>query len=60
YAQGQLAVVQQAAYPRGNGSHFESEVIYEFGVRNLASKVGTEATADVLSTIRSRCRANGP
>lgn len=44
YAQGQLAVVQQAAYPRGNGSHFESQEIYEFGVRNLASKVGTEAT----------------
>ena len=44
YAQGQLAVVQQAAYPRGNGSHFESQEIYEFGVRNLASKTGTEAT----------------
>ena len=44
YAQGQLAIVQQAAYPNGNGSHFESQDIYEFGVRNLSSKVGTEAT----------------
>jgi len=44
YALGQLAVVQQAAYPRGNGSHFESQDIYEYGVRNLSSKTGTEAT----------------
>lgn len=37
YRQGQLAVVQQVAYPEGNGSHFESQEIYEFGVRNLAN-----------------------
>ncbi|MFO0837334.1 MAG: DUF1501 domain-containing protein [Phycisphaerae bacterium] len=43
YAQRQLAIVQQVAYPRGNGSHFESQEIYEFGVRNLASGIGTAA-----------------
>lgn len=40
----QCAIVQQVAYPRGNGSHFESQEIYEYGVRNLASPVGTSAT----------------
>ncbi len=44
YAQRQLAIVQQVAYPDGNGSHFESQEIYEFGVRNLGSNVGTSAT----------------
>jgi len=44
YAAGQCAIVQQVAYPRGNGSHFESQEIYEYGVRNLASQVGTSAT----------------
>lgn len=34
---GQLAVVQQVAYPDGNGSHFESQEIYEFGVRDLSN-----------------------
>lgn len=43
YAQNQLAIVQQVGYPDGNGSHFESQEIYEFGVRNLASSVGTSA-----------------
>lgn len=43
YAQNQLAIVQQVAYPKGNGSHFESQEIYEFGVRNLSSAVGTAA-----------------
>lgn len=44
YAAKHLAVVQQVAYPDGNGSHFESQEIYEFGVRNLGSSVGTSAT----------------
>lgn len=44
YAQGQCAIIQQVAYPRGNGSHFESQEIYEYGVRNLASPVGRSAT----------------
>jgi uncharacterized protein (DUF1501 family) len=44
YNQRRLAIVQQVAYPDGNGSHFESQEIYEFGVRNLASGVGTAAT----------------
>lgn len=43
YAQNQLAVFQQVGYPKPNGSHFESQEIYEFGVRNLASGVGTSA-----------------
>ncbi|MBK8913640.1 MAG: DUF1501 domain-containing protein [Phycisphaerales bacterium] len=38
YAQRQCAIVQQVAYPRGNGSHFESQEIYEFGVRDVASQ----------------------
>ncbi len=44
YNQRQVAIIQQVAYPRGNGSHFESQEIYEFGVRNLASTAGTQAT----------------
>lgn len=44
YAARQCAIIQQVAYPRGNGSHFESQEIYEYGVRNLASPVGTSAT----------------
>ena len=35
--------MQQVAYPDGNGSHFESQEIYEFGVANLGSGVGTSA-----------------
>ncbi len=41
YAQGELAVIQQVAYPDSNGSHFESQEIYEFGVRDLANSAGT-------------------
>ena len=37
YQQQQLAIVQQVAYPDSNGSHFESQEIYEFGVRNLGA-----------------------
>lgn len=44
YALGQCAIVQQVAYPQSNGSHFESQDIYEYGVRNLSSGVGTSAT----------------
>lgn len=44
YAARQCAIVQQVAYPRGNGSHFESQEIYEYGVRNLASPTGTSAS----------------
>lgn len=44
YAARQCAIIQQVAYPRGNGSHFESQEIYEYGVRNLASPIGTSAT----------------
>ena len=44
YAQGQLAIVQQVGYPNENGSHFESQEIYEYGVRNLRSSVGASAT----------------
>lgn len=43
YAQRQLAIVQQVAYPESNGSHFESQDIYEYGVRNLGSAEGTKA-----------------
>lgn len=43
YAQRQLAIVQQVAYPGSNQSHFESQEIYEYGVRNLGSSVGTAA-----------------
>lgn len=41
YAQRQLAIVQQVGYPESNGSHFESQDIYEYGVRNLASMSGS-------------------
>jgi uncharacterized protein (DUF1501 family) len=44
YGQGDLAVVQQVGYPNANGSHFESQEIYEFGVRDLSSSIGTSAT----------------
>lgn len=37
YAQRQVAIVQQCGYPRPNGSHFESQEIFEYGVRNLGS-----------------------
>jgi uncharacterized protein (DUF1501 family) len=40
YAQGQLAIVQQVGYPDSNGSHFESQDIFEIGVRNLGSGAG--------------------
>jgi uncharacterized protein (DUF1501 family) len=40
YAQGQLAVVQQVGYPDANGSHFQSQEIYEFGVRNFGASLG--------------------
>ena len=35
--------MQQVGYPDSNGSHFESQEIYEFGVRNLGPGVGTTA-----------------
>ncbi|MBX3393912.1 MAG: DUF1501 domain-containing protein [Phycisphaerae bacterium] len=44
YAQGQVAFVQQCAYPNANGSHFESQEIYRYGVRNLGSGTGTSAS----------------
>jgi uncharacterized protein (DUF1501 family) len=44
YAQGDLGIVQQVAYPDGNGSHFESQEIYEFGVRDLSNQAGTTAS----------------
>jgi len=37
FQQNQVAIVQQVAYPDGNGSHFESQEIYEYGVRNLGA-----------------------
>lgn len=37
YAQNDCAIIQQVGYPDSNQSHFESQEIYEFGVRNLAS-----------------------
>jgi uncharacterized protein (DUF1501 family) len=43
YADGDLAIVQQVGYPDSNGSHFESQEIFEFGVRNLGSQAGTSA-----------------
>jgi len=36
YTAGDLAIVQQVGYPDSNGSHFESQEIYEFGVRDLS------------------------
>lgn len=44
YAARQLAIVQQVGYPDANGSHFESQEIWDFGVRNLGSGVGTQAS----------------
>jgi uncharacterized protein (DUF1501 family) len=44
YNQGQLAIVQQVGYPDSNGSHFESQEIYEFGVRNLTAVGGGGTT----------------
>ncbi len=44
YARRQLAIVQQVGYPDANGSHFESQEIFEYGVRNLASGTGTAAS----------------
>lgn len=41
YAAGQLAVVQQVGYPGANGSHFESQEIWKFGVRDLGNSDGT-------------------
>ncbi len=49
YERGQCAVVQQVAYPDGNGSHFESQEIYEFGVRNLG---GTGASVPWYERLR--------
>ncbi len=43
YQQGQVAIVQQTGYPNPNGSHFESQDIFKYGVRNLGSAVGTAA-----------------
>lgn len=37
YQDGELAVVQQVGYPNANGSHFESQEIYRFGVRDLTA-----------------------
>ncbi len=43
YEQGELAIVQQVGYPDANGSHFESQEVYQFGVRNLVSGDGAAA-----------------
>ncbi len=43
YNQKQLAIVQQVGYPDANGSHFESQEVFQFGVRNLGSSAGTKA-----------------
>ncbi|NOX57482.1 MAG: DUF1501 domain-containing protein [Planctomycetes bacterium] len=43
YSEGQVAIVQQVGYPDANGSHFESQEIYEFGVRNLTGTNGVGA-----------------
>jgi uncharacterized protein (DUF1501 family) len=43
YNQGELAFVQQVGYPDANGSHFESQEVYQFGVRNLGGGAGTSA-----------------
>lgn len=44
YAQRQLAIVQQVGYPNANGSHFESQEIFEYGVRNLGSQANAGTT----------------
>jgi uncharacterized protein (DUF1501 family) len=41
YAQGQVAIVQQVGYPNPNGSHFESQEIFEYGVRDVSAADGT-------------------
>lgn len=37
YTDGELAIVQQVGYPEANGSHFESQEIYRYGVRDLTA-----------------------
>ena len=44
YQQGNLAIVQQVGYPDANGSHFESQEIFEYGVRNLGAVGGADNT----------------
>jgi len=44
YQQNQLAIVQQVSYPKANGSHFESQEVFRFGLRNLSSSQATSAT----------------
>lgn len=44
YNQGDLAIVQQVGYPGANGSHFESQEIFEYGVRNLGSQANAGTT----------------
>lgn len=44
YVAGNVAIVQQVGYPDSNGSHFESQEIYEFGVRDLGAVGGGGAT----------------
>lgn len=44
YQAGQAAIVQQVAYPGANGSHFESQEIYKFGLRNLSSNAEINGT----------------
>jgi hypothetical protein len=44
YTQGHLAIVQQVGYPNANGSHFESQEIFEYGVRNLGSQANAGTT----------------
>ncbi len=39
YAAGELAIIQQVGYPEANGSHFESQEVFEYGVRNLNGTV---------------------
>ncbi len=43
YADGNLAIVQQSGYPDSNGSHFESQEIFKYGIRNLGGSSGTDA-----------------
>lgn len=44
YLAGNVAIVQQVGYPDSNGSHFESQEIFEFGVRNLGAAGGGNST----------------
>lgn len=41
YTAGQGAIIQQVGYPDANGSHFESQEIYEYGVRHLGKSSDT-------------------